>query len=127
MADTRKGKEVTEDGRPPMISNYGLAMAVYVLYLLGFLTGVSAVVGLIIASMQIERADPVSRSHFRFQIRTFWIGLAYVAAGVVTLHFAIGALILLWWMVWTAIRCAKGLLALNAGEPIADPESFLFG
>jgi uncharacterized membrane protein len=125
MADARDG--VTGGARPPMISDYGLALIVYLLYLLGFLTGVSAVVGLVIAMMQIERADPVSRSHFRFQIRTFWIGLAYIVAGVITLHVGIGVLIMLWWIVWTAMRCAKGLLALNAGEPIADPESWLFG
>lgn len=127
MADTKKGRDVTDSARPPMISNYGLAMVVYILYLAGFITGVSAVVGLIIAWVQIERADPVSRSHFQFQIRTFWIGLAYIVVGVITLHVGIGALILLWWIVWTAMRCVKGLLALNAGEPIADPESFLFG
>ena len=125
MADARD--EATGGARPPMISDYGLALIVYLLYLLGFLTGVSAVVGLIIAMMQIERADPVSRSHFRFQIRTFWIGLAYIVAGVITLHVGIGVLVMLWWIVWTAMRCAKGLLALNAGEPIADPESWLFG
>jgi uncharacterized membrane protein len=125
MADARDG--ATGGARPPMISDYGLALIVYLLYLAGFLTCVSAVVGLIIAMMQIERADPVSRSHFRFQIRTFWIGLAYIVAGVITLHIGIGVLIMLWWIVWTAMRCAKGLLALNAGEPIADPESWLFG
>jgi uncharacterized membrane protein len=125
MADARDG--ATGGARPPMISDHGVALIVYLLYLAGFLTGVSAVVGLIIAMMQIERADPVSRSHFRFQIRTFWIGLAYIVAGVITLHVGIGLLIMLWWIVWTAMRCAKGLLALNAGEPIADPESWLFG
>jgi uncharacterized membrane protein len=85
------------------------------------------VVGLIIASMGIERAEPVSRSHFRFQVRTFWIGLVYLVVGVVTLHIVIGGLILLWWVVWTLIRCVKGILALNAGEPIGDPQSWLFG
>jgi uncharacterized membrane protein len=113
--------------RPPMISDYGLALAVYILYLLGFFTGLTAVIGLIIASMQGDRADPVSRSHFRFQIRTFWIGLLFLVGGVVTLHIAIGGLILLWWAVWTLIRCVKGLLALNAGEAIGDPESWFFG
>jgi uncharacterized membrane protein len=127
MADTNTRVRAKSGDRPPMISDHGLAMIVYLLYLAGFLTGVSAVVGLIIATMQIERADPVSRSHFRFQIRTFWIGLVYILAGVATVHVGIGALILLWWIVWTAMRCVKGLLTLNAGEPIADPESFLFG
>jgi uncharacterized membrane protein len=113
--------------RPPMLSDYGLALSVYVLYLLGFFTGLTAAIGLIIASMQVDRVDPVIRSHFRFQIRTFWIGLLFLFAGVVTLHVAIGGLILLWWVVWTLIRCVKGLLALNAGEPIGDPETWFFG
>jgi len=113
--------------KPPMLSDYGLALSVYILYLFGFFTGLTAVIGLIVASMQVDRADPVSRSHFRFQIRTFWIGLLYVVVGVVALHVAIGGLILLWWVIWTLIRCVKGLLALNAGEAIGDPESWFFG
>jgi uncharacterized membrane protein len=130
MTDADTGGRADNAGpaaRPPMISDYGLALVVYVLYLVGFLTGVSAVIGLIIAWIQIDRADPVSRTHFRFQIRTFWIGLLYLVVGVITLHIAIGVVVLLWWVVWTALRCVKGLLALNAGEPIADPESWLFG
>jgi uncharacterized membrane protein len=121
------GDDKAVTARPPMLSDYGLALSVYVLYLLGFFTGLTAAIGVIIAAMQVDRADPVSRSHFRFQIRTFWIGLLFVFAGVVTLHVAIGGLILLWWVVWTLIRCVKGLLALNAGEPIGDPESWFFG
>jgi len=127
MTDTGATEQATGGARPPMISDSGLAFVVYILYLLGFVTGVSAVVGLIIAWMQIERAEPVVRSHFRFQIRTFWIGLVFLVAGAITLQIAVGALILAWWVVWTAIRCVKGLLALNAGEAIADPESWLFG
>jgi uncharacterized membrane protein len=127
MADNNTRVRAKGDTEPLMISNRGLALIVYILYLAGFLTGVSAVVGLIIAMIEIDRSDAVSRSHFRFQIRTFWIGLIYVVAGIATLHVGVGALIMVWWIVWTAMRCVKGLLALNAGEPIADPESFLFG
>jgi len=126
-ADKTAANDKADAARPPMISDYGLALSVYILYLLGFFTGLTAVIGVIIASMQGDRADPVSRSHFRFQIRTFWIGLLFVVIGVVALHVAIGGLILLWWVIWTLIRCVKGLLALNAGEPIADPESWFFG
>jgi uncharacterized membrane protein len=66
-------------------------------------------------------------THFQFQITTFWIGLLYFFLGLLTLHFAIGALILLWWVVWTVIRCVKGLLALNMGEPIRNPNSWWLG
>jgi len=123
---TETGERATGERRP-LISDNGLVLAVYVLYLAGYFTGVTAVIGFIIAWLQVERADPTSRSHFRFQIRTFWIGLLFLVAGALTLHVGVGALILLWWVVWTAIRCVKGLLAANAGEPIAEPESWLFG
>ena len=112
---------------PPLVSDDGLVMVVYILYLAGFFTGISALAGVIIAHMQAGRSDPVSNTHFQFQIRTFWIGLLYVVVGAITAVVAIGVLILLWWFIWTLIRCVKGLLALNAHEPIANPKSWLFG
>jgi uncharacterized membrane protein len=111
----------------PVVSNYGLVLTVYILYLAGFLTGITVLVGLIIAYLQRDKTDRVSQSHFQFQITTFWIGLVYFFVGLLTLHFGIGALILLWYVVWTVIRCVKGLLALNLGEPIRYPNSWWFG
>src|SRR5437763_14885570 len=96
----------------PVVSNYGMVLTVYILYLVGFLTGITVLVGLIIAYLQRDKTDRVSQSHFQFQITTFWIGLLYFFVGFLTLHIGIGALILLWYVVWTVIRCVKGLLAL---------------
>lgn len=112
---------------PPLVSNHGLVLAVYILYLVGFLTGITALIGVIIAYLQRDKTDRISRSHFQFQITTFWIGLLYLIVGAITAHFAIGALIIVWWFVWTIIRCVKGLLALNEGRPIAQPNSWWFG
>jgi uncharacterized membrane protein len=111
----------------PLVSNHGLVLAVYILYLVGFLTGITALIGVIIAYLQRDRTDQISRSHFQFQITTFWVGLLYLIVGAITAHFAIGALIIVWWFVWTIIRCVKGLLALNEGRPIAQPNSWWFG
>jgi uncharacterized membrane protein len=111
----------------PLRSNYGLVLTVYILYLVGFLTGITVLVGLIIAYLQRDKTDRVSQSHFQFQITTFWIGLLYFFVGVLTLHIGIGVLILLWYVIWTVIRCVKGLLALNMGEPIRNPNSWWFG
>jgi uncharacterized membrane protein len=113
--------------QPPLVSDDGLVMAVYILYLAGFFIGITAIVGVIIAHMQADRSDPASNTHFQFQIRTFWIGLLYFVIGMITAFFVIGLLILLWWFIWTVVRCIKGLLALNAREPIANPKSWLFG
>jgi len=131
MADNTKSSPARrsrkDDVPKPLVSDGGLALAVYVLYLAGFFTGLTAVIGAIIAYMQSERADEILQTHFRFQVRTFLIGLLYVFIAAVTLHVGIGALILVWWAIWTVVRCVKGLLALNAGEPIGDPDSWLFG
>jgi uncharacterized membrane protein len=111
---------------PLFISNYGLALTVYILYLIGFITGISSIIGVIIASLQVNRSDPILRTHSEFQIRTFWIGLLYAFIGFLTVHIGIGIAILLWWIIWTLIRCIKGVLVLNAGEPISDPRSWWF-
>jgi uncharacterized membrane protein len=110
--------------QPPLISNHGLVVTVYILYLFGFLTAITALVGVIIAYLQQNNTDPVCQSHFRFQVRTFWIGLVYLVVGLLTIHIVIGAFVLLWWLIWTLMRCVKGLLALNTGEPIRNPNSW---
>jgi uncharacterized membrane protein len=65
----------------PVVSNYGLVLTVYILYLVGFLTGITVLVGLVIAYLQRDRTDRVSQSHFQFQITTFWIGASVFFCG----------------------------------------------
>jgi uncharacterized membrane protein len=112
---------------PPLVSNHELVMVVYILYLVGFFTGFTALAGVIVAHMQVGRSDPISNTHFQFQIRTFWIGLLYLVIGAISAVVVVGLLILLWWFIWTLVRCIKGLLTLNEREPIANPKSWLFG
>ena len=126
-AERSRGSRAPTPREPLFISNYGLVLTVYILYFVGLFTGLTSIIGVIIASLQGEKTDPISQTHFQFQIRTFWIGLLFVFAGMATVHIGVGALILLWWIVWTLIRCTKGVLALNAGEPIGDPRSWWFG
>ena len=113
--------------RPKAVSDTTLALVVYVLYLSSYFFAVTAVAGVVIAYVQFDSADPLLQSHYRFQIRTFWIGLLYFVAGVVLCFVLVGILVLLWWFIWTLVRSIKGLLALNEGRPIAQPESWLFG
>ncbi len=111
----------------------------YALYLLAFCTGVTGIVGVIIAAVQQGTAGPVMRSHYTFLIRTFWIGLAWmVMAG---LAFGIGLplsfiligipmLILAKFMfaigaIWYGVRCIVGLVYLSRGEPYPRPYAVL--
>ena len=111
----------------PIISDTGLAVIVYVLYCVGYFTGFSALVGVIIAHAKVDDTDPVLRSHYQFQIRTFWIGLLYLAIGTLLTIVLIGIPILIWWFLWSLIRIVKGIIRVNEYKPIAHPTSWLFG
>jgi len=112
---------------PQAVSNTTLAMVVYVLYFVSYFFPLTALAGVIIAHIQLDAADALLQSHYRFQIRTFWIGLLYIVVGGLLTLVLIGWLVLLWWFIWTLVRCIKGILALNEGRPIANPASWMFG
>jgi uncharacterized membrane protein len=115
------------ENQRPVVSDNVLAIAVYVLYLAGYFTGVSALIGVIIAHVKVEDTDAVLRSHYQFQIRTFWIGLLYLAIGIPLSVVLIGFPLLVWWLVWSLMRIIKGIIAINESKPIANPMSWLFG
>jgi uncharacterized membrane protein len=114
-------------GPQPLVSNPQLALIVYILYLAAYVVGVTAVIGVIIAHIQVGTAEPMLASHYRFQIRTFWIGVLYLVVGFILVWVLIGFLVLLWWFIWSLVRNIKGILALNENRPIADPGSWMFG
>jgi uncharacterized membrane protein len=118
-----------EPGRPraPIVSDTTLALIVYVLYFAAYFTGITAVVGVIVAHLQVGRGDSFLDTHYRFQIRTFWIGVLYLVVGTVLTFILIGFLVLAWWFIWSLVRNVKGVLALNQNQPISNPSSWLFG
>ena len=87
----------------------------------------TALIGVIIAHVQLASADGLLNTHYRFQIRTFWIGLLYIAIGIVLTTAVVGIAVLFWWFVWSLVRNVKGVLALNDHKPIANPSSWMFG
>ena len=115
------------DSQRPIVSDNTLALIVYLLYGAGYFTGISALAGVIIAHMKVDDPDPVLHSHYRFQIRTFWIGLMYLAIALPLSLVLIGLPILLWWFIWSAIRIVKGSLLVIENKPVVNPQSWLFG
>jgi uncharacterized membrane protein len=111
----------------PFLDDRALAAVVYVLYLLALGTAFTALIGFSIAYMSRPQAEPITATHFTFQIRTVLIGLGYVIVGAILTLVWVGYLILAWWYVWSLIRSVKGLLALNRRQPIQNPQSWMFG
>jgi uncharacterized membrane protein len=127
LVATEAAMALPYEAQRPIVSDYTLALMVYALYGAGYFTGFSALIGVIIAHMKVDDADAVLRSHYLFQIRTFWIGLAYLAIGIPLCMVLIGIPILAWWFVWSLIRIIKGVIAVNEHKSIANPGSWLFG
>jgi uncharacterized membrane protein len=112
----------------PYVSGNFIVIFVYVLYFLGYSTGISALIGVIIAHMKVnDETDPVVRSHYLFQIRTFWIGLLYLGISIPLCLVLIGVPLFVWWIVWSLIRIVKGSLFIAEHRPIVNPRSWLFG
>jgi uncharacterized membrane protein len=110
-----------------IIADSHIALIVYVLYCVGYCTGISALIGVIIAHIKVDDTDPLLRSHYQFQIRTFWVGLLFLATGTLLSIVLIGFLILIWWFLWSLIRIIKGIVRISESKPIAHPTSWGFG
>ena len=115
---------------PPLISGdlFGnMPQLVYLLYFAGFVIGPAVLVGLVLAYVNRDQAPPLERSHYDFQIATFWRGLAMVVVGIVAAFFIVGWLVLLFWVVWAIVRCIKGLTNLSRGQPMPATVGWGFG
>jgi uncharacterized membrane protein len=96
-----------------------LAMVVYALQALGFINGVTWIVGVVIGYVKRdEAAGSWLESHFRWQIRTFWWGLLWGLIGAVLLLVLIGYLVWVAAAIWVISRIVKGWLYLNDNKPI---------
>ena len=105
-----------------------IARVIYVLYLVGLVFGVTALIGLVMA--YIYRSDAPGdwlRENFTFQIRTFWIGLLYLFIASALTPLGIGFLLILGWIVWVVVRCVKGLQAVDRRRAPDNVRSWLFG
>ncbi|WP_018950010.1 hypothetical protein [Thioalkalivibrio sp. ALMg11] len=129
MSEDPKPEVVRSDVSEPTLGprkESTMVTVVYVLYLVSFLTVLTAIAGLILAYIKRGEADHVSVSHFTYQIRTFWIGLLFGVIGAITTPIGIGFVIFLALVIWLLVRCIKGLLANNDNRAIEQPETWLW-
>lgn len=108
----------------PGADGSGMAKAVYILYLIAVLFTVTAIAGVVLAYVNRGDAPDWLRSHYTFQVRTFWIGLLGTIVGSVLTLILVGWLLLLFVLIWWLVRCAKGLKLLGTRSPVPDPETW---
>ncbi|MBF0863766.1 MAG: hypothetical protein ABF932_01650 [Gluconobacter potus] len=115
-----------------------LVLLVYALYIAGFFTGVTALIGVMIAHLGRRSATGLKRAQLDWQIRMFWYGvLALTVIGMIHLMVAgLGAItgglglvfmvvpwgLTLAWGILTAWAIARGVHAALLNRPVATAQ-----
>jgi uncharacterized membrane protein len=100
--------------------------AVYALQLLTLFTGGLSflVAGFIAYFKYDESIGTMEESHFRWQIKTLWIGLGLIIAGVILLLVWIGVLVLMLAKLWIVYRVVKGAYYFSENREIKNEGIF---
>jgi uncharacterized membrane protein len=126
MTDTAATPPAVTPPPPPAVSDAGnrdMALVIYILYLVPI--GISHIIGVILAYVSRPSAPDWLKTHFTFQIRTFWIGLLYFVVACCALVIIIGVLLIPAVFVWFVIRCVLGISTLTRNERYPAPDSWL--
>lgn len=102
------------------------AKLVYILYLVGVVVGVTSIIGVIMAYVNRGDAPEWLKTHYSFQIRTFWIAMLYSVIGLILSMVIIGFLVLLFALVWYIVRCVQGMKYLDEQKPVEKYDSWMF-
>ena len=106
-----------EFNRPTIIS---------LLYLAGFLVGITGLIGVILAFVwKGEPHEEWEASHYQYLINTFWIGLAGSVISFVLMIVLVGFLILLAVAALVIVRSVLSLLRAQKREAMPNPGTWL--
>ncbi|MGD9827506.1 MAG: GYF domain-containing protein [Hyphomicrobiaceae bacterium] len=108
-------------GAPPAV--FGAAQVAYILNLLFFIP-VLPILGLLVALGNREAKPEWLATHFRWQVRTFGLGFILFVIATWTMPFGVGALVMVFAVIWWVKRQLEGFKALGRGEPIRNPNVF---
>jgi len=96
------------------------------LYLCSFFTGITALVGVVLAYVwRGETHEPWETTHYRYLIRTFWLGLLGGIAGAILTLVLIGFLILPAVVVLVVVRCVLSLVNAQKRQPMPNADTWL--
>ena len=108
--------------RLPFTRDEKTLLVVYLLHLVGFVIPPLWLIAII--TNHVKRGELFGswlESHNRWQMRTFWFGLAWLGLGSLTSLLGIGFIILFANSVWVLYRVIKGLLNLYDRKDVYHP------
>lgn len=112
-------------GAPNTVSLKSNAVLVYVLYLINLVVPFVGIVGVIIAYVNKDKAPPGPRSHFIFQIYTFWLGLLYSIIVALLCFVIIGWFLIPLLYAWAIARNVVGIKRAQENQPINNPRDWI--
>ncbi len=108
-------------------SGISKSLIISLLYLGGFVTGISGLVGFILALVwQSEVRGTWEESHLQYHVITGIGGLIGFAVGFVLMFVLIGFLVFLLVAIWMLVRSIMPILKAQNQEPMPDPKTWLF-
>ncbi|MCX8498947.1 MAG: hypothetical protein ORN25_06235, partial [Caulobacteraceae bacterium] len=136
MTDLSTPPEPQAAPQPLLNDDRMIAGITYVLFLL-LPTFFPVLIGLVLAYANRDTPSAMLRSHYVFQIRTFWIffGWAVIALAMIGMGIPLsillvgipavilGAAILCGLSLFFALRCVVGLIYLAQGRPYPRPQT----
>ncbi len=127
MAETNPAQPASQPPAPEAPgSSENVATIVYILYLAALLTGVTALVGVVVAYVYRNDAPVWLQTHYNFQIRTFWLGLLFGVVGLLLSIVVVGFVVFAFLAVWLAVRSVKGLKFVSRRQAYPDPLGWWF-
>ena len=116
MSDNLSGQMDLEEEKTWVI-------VVHALYLASFLTGITAIVGVVLAYLRKDSASEWAYGHYVYAIRTFWIGLVASIITILLCFVLIGFVLIPVVAVWFILRSVLPLVKATRGEPLSDPQT----
>ncbi len=117
MSDVEVEKRLTTKGN---------AKIIYILYMVGIIFGITGIAGVVMAYIYKNDAPAWLKTHYQFQIRTFWIGAMFIILGGGLSIILIGWFVLLFGVIWLIVRSIKGIKALDSEKAIENPTRWFF-
>jgi len=109
----------------PMSDERQMAFITYLIYLAALAFPPLAIAGLVLAYVNRETAPDWLKSHYSFQIGTFWLTLLYFVVSLVLCVVLIGFPLIVGTYVFYIARCVLGLNRLVRWEPYPNPGTWI--
>ena len=97
------------------------------LYIASFLTGITGLVGVVLAHIwEGEARGTWMESHYTYLIRTFWFSVIFGIVAFLLMFVLVGFLLFPLIAIWFGVRSVLSLIKASKQEPMPDPKTLLF-